>query len=147
MERGKITTVNALSVLALIAALSALGFSWLSFSGYRNNDAAAEEINEIRQEIKTEKADLDARSHLLSLKTRIMSGEDYSQIAQEAEEVRENLKEAYGEASLAAQERWREIDGNFEALRDDLRSESVGSIQSLQNALEALQKSIETDGN
>ncbi|MFH0891652.1 MAG: hypothetical protein V1867_02630 [Candidatus Falkowbacteria bacterium] len=147
MERGKTTTANVLSVLALISALAALGFSWLNFTGYRNYGAAIEGLNEIQREVTTEKADLDARSRLLTLKTRIMSGEDYSQIAQEAEVVRGNLKEAYSEASSAARERWREIDGNFEAFQEDLRNESVGSIQSLQNALESLQKSIETDGN
>ena len=148
MDNDKQTTANTSTAwLALLVAVIALGFSVVAFnrSGKNIGTIAEEQTQEVAEEAEQAAALAAAQARLVALRTQLAAERGYAETADEVQEVRGDLQEAYADASAEAQQEWRELDRQLETTEQAARNESAEAVGALERALELLRRDIESE--
>lgn len=143
----KRTSTGMISVLALIIAILALVLAWISYNktGVDLERKLNQEVQELQREARIELVQLETRVRLLSLRAEVLAAESYEGLAEEAVDIRNNLNRAYDNASVEARQEIQELDRQLETLESELRTDSANAVETIQAALEILERDIRTE--
>lgn len=140
---------SAVAWIALLTSIVALGVAIVAFnrSGTDLDEIIEDSVQEGYVETRQELAEAEARMRLIALRTELAAEAGYAEAAEELAQIRANLDYAYENAEDEVQQEWQELDAALERAENNARLESAESVQDVQNALELLERDIESDEN
>ncbi len=137
--------------VALGLGVVALILGWVAFNRSGSNlgdeivQNSRENTVELRQEWRRDLASLEARARLLVLQAQLSANRNYSAASDEIQDIRNNLRSAYANASANAKNGWQQVDQSLESTENKLREGSADALDSLEQAIDRLQAEVRVD--
>jgi hypothetical protein len=140
---GKLSTLIALNVVALIFGIILISLTWVSFN--RLGTDVSTIISERTEDVENRVERINIEPQLVSIEERINLGEEFEEFEQDWLSLRRDLVVYYEENREQIALTEEEFENRLDTIEQNLRTDTAQGLQQLEDFIDELERDVETD--